>query len=67
MDGAFMQFCDQHGIVRHQIVRDTPQQNGVAERLKPILLEKAQCMRTNSRLGGEWWEDSIASTSYVVN
>jgi len=52
-DGAFKEFCDQEGIVRHWTVRGTPQQNGVAERLNRTLLEKARCMRSNSGLGRE--------------
>ena len=54
-EGDFKEFCDQEGIVRHWTVRDTPQQNGVAEGLNRTLLEKARCMRSNSGLGKEWW------------
>ena len=53
--GDFKEFCDQEGIVRHWTVKDTPQQNGVAEKLNRTLLEKARCMRSNSGLGKEWW------------
>lgn len=66
-DGAFKKFCDEEGIVRHWTVRDTPQQNGVVERLNRTLLEKARCMRSNSRLGREWWAESVATTAYIVN
>ena len=66
-DGAFKKFCDEEGIVRHWTVRDTPQQNGVVERLNRTLLEKARCMRSNSGLGREWWAESVATTAYIVN
>ncbi|XP_072060183.1 uncharacterized mitochondrial protein AtMg00710-like [Arachis hypogaea] len=67
MDGAFKEFYDQEGIVRHWIVRDTPQQNGVMERLNRTLLEKARYMHSNSGLGREWWAKSVATVCYIVN
>ena len=36
----FLKLCHDEGIVRHFTVRKTPQQNGVAERMKMTLLEK---------------------------
>ena len=33
-------FCKEHGIVRHQTVRYTPQQNGVVERLNRTIMDK---------------------------
>ena len=66
-DGAFKEFCDQEGIVRHWTVRKTPQQNGVAERLNRTLREKSMCMRSYAGLGKEWWAESIATARYIVN
>ncbi|CAL9009245.1 unnamed protein product, partial [Prunus brigantina] len=36
----FFKVCQDEGIVRHFTVRETPQQNGVAERMNRTLLEK---------------------------
>ena len=36
------------GIVRHCIVRHTPQQNGVAERINKTLMEKVRSMLSNA-------------------
>ena len=36
----FIQLCKNEGIVRHFTIKETPQQNGVAERLNRTLLEK---------------------------
>ena len=47
----FMKICADEGILRHFSVRNTPQQNGVAERMNRTLLEKAQCMLSNAGLG----------------
>lgn len=66
-EGVFKEFCDQEGIVRHWTVRNTPQQNGVAERLNRTLLERARCIRSNSGLGREWWAESVATACYIVN
>ncbi|MCY4831089.1 hypothetical protein OVY35_24520, partial [Salmonella enterica subsp. enterica serovar 1,4,[5],12:i:-] len=40
----FNEFCKDEAIARHHIVKDTPQQNGVAERMNQTLLERARCM-----------------------
>jgi len=36
----FLKVCRDEGIVRQFTVRETPQQNGVAERMNRTLLEK---------------------------
>lgn len=48
-------------------MRDTPQQNGVAERLNRTMLERARCMRSNAGLGREWWAESVATACYLIN
>ena len=40
----FSIFCKKEGISQHFTIRDTPQQNGVAERMNRTLLEKVRCM-----------------------
>lgn len=37
----FNMFCRDEGISRHHRVRNTPQQNGLAERMNRTLLERA--------------------------
>ena len=44
----FLQLCREKGIEMHFIVRETPQQNGMAERITGTLLEKVQCMLSNT-------------------
>ena len=43
-----MSFTRMKCIVRHHTVRHTPQQNGVAEQMNRIVLEKAQFMFSNT-------------------
>ncbi|KAH9698452.1 Integrase catalytic domain-containing protein [Citrus sinensis] len=40
----FLQICQDEGIVRHFTIRDTPQQNGVAECMNQTILEKVRSM-----------------------
>jgi len=46
----FLKLCRDEGIDMHFTVRETPQQNVVAERLNRTLLEKVRCMLSNTRL-----------------
>ncbi|KAJ4712638.1 Retrovirus-related Pol polyprotein from transposon TNT 1-94 [Melia azedarach] len=59
----FDEFCKNEGIARHHTVRDTPQQNGVAERMNQTLLERARCMLSNAELTRRFW----AEASIVVS
>lgn len=47
---AFDNYCNDHGILRHKTVRNTPQQNGVAERMNRTLLEKVRCLLFTSNM-----------------
>ena len=46
----FDDFCTKHGMVRHKTVRHTPQQNGLAEKMNRILIDKVMCMLIHSKL-----------------
>ena len=50
----FSYFCKKEGISRHFTVRDTLQQNGMAERMNRTLLEKVRCMLSNAGLGKQF-------------
>ena len=45
----FNTLCKKEGIVRHRIVRHTPQQNGEAKRMNRTLMEKVGCMLSNAQ------------------
>jgi len=38
------EFCRILGVQRHKIVANTPQQNGLAERVNITILERVKCM-----------------------
>ena len=58
----FNEFCKTEGIARHHTVRNTPQQNGVAERMNQTLLERARCMLSNVGLTRTIWEEAVNTT-----
>ena len=55
------------GIERHFTVRETPQQNGVAERMNKTLLEKVRCMLSNASLTKNFWVEALTYACYLVN
>ena len=63
----FSYFYKKEGISRHFIVRDTPQQNGVAERMNRTLLEKVRCMLSNACLGKQLWVEVVMYASHLIN
>ena len=55
------------GLVKHFTVRETPQQNWVAERMNKTLLEKIPCMLSNNRLSKNFWAEVLAYVCYLIN
>ena len=48
-------------------MRETPQQNGVAERMNRTLLENVCCMLSNAGLSKNFWAEALAYACYLVN
>eukprot|EP00253_Pinus_taeda_P020671 PITA_20671 len=63
----FDSYCKDAGIERHKTTVNTPQQNGVAERMNRTLLERARCMLSNAGLPKELWTKAVATACYVIN
>ena len=63
----FFDVCQKYGIVRHFTIRDTPQQNGVSERMNRTLLEKVRCMLSNAGLGKQFWAEAVTYAAHLVN
>ena len=63
----FDNFCKEHGILRHRTVRNTPQQNGVAERMNRTLLEKVRGLLFTSGLPKAFWGEALYSATYLIN
>ncbi|KAG8486155.1 hypothetical protein CXB51_019539 [Gossypium anomalum] len=54
-------------IVRHLIVRHTPQQNDVAERMNRMIMEKVQCMLSNTNLLKSFWAEAASTVCFLIN
>ncbi|KAK3021134.1 hypothetical protein RJ639_045907 [Escallonia herrerae] len=67
IDDFSRKFCKNEGIMRHHTIRKTPQQNGIAERMNRILLERARCMLSNVGLSKEFWVEAVNTAAYMVN
>ena len=62
-----MKLCQGEGIIHHITVRDTLQQNGVAESLNWTLLEKVWCMLSNIGLSKEFWVEVVTYVCHIIN
>ena len=63
----FLQLCHDEDIERYFTVRETAQQNGVAEKINKTLLEKVCCMLSNTRLSKSFWAEALAYSYYLIN
>nr|KYP59920.1 Retrovirus-related Pol polyprotein from transposon TNT 1-94 [Cajanus cajan] len=63
----FNDYCKKEGIVRQYTVRNTPQQNGVAERMNRTLLEKRRYLLSNAGLTKSFWAEAVNTACYLVN
>ena len=60
-------FLSTNGLIHQTSCSDTPQQNGVAERMNRTLLEKVRCMLSNSGLSNDFWAEAASTACYLVN
>ena len=67
MDKWFMEFYKSEGITRHFTTPGTPQQNGVAERMNRIIMERARCMKLNAGLPKKFWAEATNMAVYAIN
>lgn len=51
---------------RHRTCTETPQQNGVVERMNRTLLNKVRCMLHESGLGKKLWAKATSTACYLV-
>ncbi|GJW36973.1 retrovirus-related pol polyprotein from transposon TNT 1-94 [Tanacetum coccineum] len=63
----FIEYCAENGIRMLKTVPETPQQNGVAERMNRTLNERAKSMRLHAGLPKMFWEDSVTMAAYLIN
>ncbi|GJU93869.1 retrovirus-related pol polyprotein from transposon TNT 1-94, partial [Tanacetum coccineum] len=57
----FIEYCAENGIRMLKTVPETPQQNGVAERMNRTLNKRAKSMTLHAWLSKMFWEDLITT------
>ena len=67
LSGEFDSFLDKKGTIRKLTVHDTPEYNGVAERLNRMLLEKVRAMLHTSGLPRNLWGEAVMHAVYLKN
>lgn len=65
--GEFVQFMKSRGIASRRTCANTPQQNGIAERLNRTLLNMCRAMLEEKRVPKEFWADAITTAVYLQN
>ena len=63
----FDDLYEKNVIQRHKTIRYTPQQNGLAERMNRILMERVRCMLFHSKLPKTLWVEALSTTCYLIN
>ena len=58
---------DDLGIKHQTSIAYQPQQNGRAERVNRVLLEKARCMLAESKLAYKFWAEAVSTACYLAN
>jgi transposase InsO family protein len=60
-------FCLAHGIAREHTIRDTPQQNVLAERMNRTIAEGVTSMICTAKLPPSSWPDAVGAFVYAIN
>ena len=60
-------FCEGLGVEWEYTEADTPQQNGIAERINRTVMEGSSAMRHTANLPEEFWEDAVMYFVHIKN
>ncbi|GJX31053.1 retrotransposon protein, putative, ty1-copia subclass [Tanacetum coccineum] len=63
----FNDLCKESGMARNLTVARTPQQNGIAERMNWMLLNKVRCLLIQSGLPYSFWAEATVTTAYLIS
>lgn len=67
LDDDFIRYLDEHGTSRKLTIHDTPEDNGVSERLNRTLAEKMRAMLIASGLPRALWGEAILHAVWLKN
>nr|CCA21190.1 putative polyprotein [Albugo laibachii Nc14] len=63
----FAILCKNSGIIQQTTVPYSPQQNGLAERMKRTFTERARCMLSHMQVEEKWWAETMNTAVCVTN
>jgi transposase InsO family protein len=63
---AFEAKLRNHGVIHTTTAPDTPEQNGIAERLNQTLANSAVAMLIDSKLPKKYWDEAMLTAAYVA-
>ena len=63
----FAQYLRKHQIEHEVTVPDSPEMNGLAERMNRTILEKAKCMCAHADVPRSLWAEARSTAAYVYN
>nr|GEV84260.1 putative reverse transcriptase domain-containing protein [Tanacetum cinerariifolium] len=67
LNDEFNNLYKESGVARHLTVAGTPQQNGLAERMNRMLLNKVRCLLIQSGLPDSLWAEATVMAAYLIN
>ena len=67
MGNTFSEHLHKAGTIRRLTVHDTPEYNGVTERLNQTLIEKVRVLLHNSGLPKFLWGEALNYVTYIKN
>src|SRR5204862_5084284 len=67
LSDAFMQHLRDQGTIQKLTVHDTPEHNGVSERLNGTILEKVRAMLHESSLPKYLWSEAVRHAIWLKN
>ena len=67
MNANLRSTLDDLGVKHQTSIAYQPQQNGRAERVNRVLLEKARCMLAESKLVYKFWAEAVSTACYLSN
>lgn len=63
----FLKLMKDHGIASRRYFAQTPQQNGVAERICRILLDMVRSTLEGKLVHNAFWGDAVTTAAYIHN
>ncbi|KRZ88014.1 Retrovirus-related Pol polyprotein from transposon TNT 1-94 [Trichinella sp. T8] len=67
VNNMFAEFLMRIGIRHERTIPETPQQNGVAERMNQTFVEKARTMLIDANLSPDLWAEAVGTANYLRN